>query len=272
MRVTAKNLQAAIERLDLAARPVCLHASLASFGHMAGGASTVVQAFLEANCTVLVPSFSWGFAVPPPAGERPARNGWNYAAFPGPQGGLHRIYEPGTDEIDVNMGAIPAAVVTHPRRIRGAHPLCSFSAVGPLAHPLVGNQRAGDVFAPLAALVQHQGVVLLIGVDLTKMTLLHLAEQQAGRVLFRRWANDGKGNPTPVDVGGCSDGFQKFDEVLAPLRRTETVGSSLWQAFPAARALDLATAAIRENPWITHCGARDCERCNDAVQGGPVLE
>lgn len=28
-------------------------------------------------------------------------------------------------------------------------------------------------------------------------------------------------------------------------------------------------AAIRADPQITHCGNPDCERCNDALLGGP---
>jgi aminoglycoside N3'-acetyltransferase len=86
------------------------------------------------------------------------------------------------------MGAIAAAVVQMPGRSRGNHPICSFAAVGPHAQSLVAHQSPLAVNAPLAALADCSGYVVLMGVGLNCMTLLHLAEQQAGRNLFRHWA------------------------------------------------------------------------------------
>ncbi len=54
--------------------------------------------------------------------------------------------------------------------------------------------------------------------------------------------------------------------------RTAVVGRSVWRVFEAREALRLAAAAIRADPRITHCGAAVCERCDDAVAGGPVLK
>jgi len=48
------------------------------------------------------------------------------------------------------------------------------------------------------------------------------------------------------------------------------VGQSLWRVFPAKHALAIAAEAIRREPLITHCG-QACERCDDAVLGGPLL-
>jgi aminoglycoside 3-N-acetyltransferase len=64
--VTRRDIQEGIRSLRLCERPVCLHSSLSSFGNVEGGAVTVVEAFLQEGCTLLVPSFSWSFAVPPP--------------------------------------------------------------------------------------------------------------------------------------------------------------------------------------------------------------
>lgn len=35
---------------------------------------------------------------------------------------------------------------------------------------------------------------------------------------------------------------------------------------------DICSRLIIENPKITHCGDLACERCNDAVLGGPVID
>jgi aminoglycoside 3-N-acetyltransferase len=45
-----------------------------------------------------------------------------------------------------------------------------------------------DVFGPLRALRERDGWVVLAGVGLTSMTLLHVAEIEAGRKPFIRWS------------------------------------------------------------------------------------
>lgn len=270
MNLTAADIRNAVRTVSMSARPVCLHASLRSFGWVEGGAQAVVSAFLAEGCTVMVPTFSWGFAVPPPASDRPARNAWDYDEFPGPTAGLGRVYGPTCNEIDKEMGAVAAAVLLRPGRWRGDHPLSSFSAVGPLAEVLISAQRPWDVWAPLRALVEADGSVVLMGVGLDTVTLVHLAEQVAGRNPFVRWANGPDGGPMGVQVGGCSRGFDQFQSVLRLLTRFCHVGQSPWQVLPARQAVQRAAAAIRESPGITHCGASNCGRCRDAVLGGPV--
>jgi aminoglycoside 3-N-acetyltransferase len=269
--LTRERVRQGVRDLGLSGRPVCVHASLRSFGCVEGGAPTVVEGLLAEGCTVLVPSFSEDFGVPPPPDRRPARNGWDYRRFRGSTRGIGRVYTPETSEIEPGMGAIPAAVVNRPGRVRGNHPLCSFAAVGPLAATLPADQAPSRVYAPLARLAELGGAVILMGVGLDSLTLLHLAEQRAGRRSFRRWANGLDGQPMEVDCGGCSDGFPRLEPILAPLSSETRVGQSRWRAFPAQAALDAAAAAIRANPEITHCGDPACERCNDAVAGGPIL-
>jgi aminoglycoside N3'-acetyltransferase len=271
MTITKADVQQAIRALGLVERPVCIHASLRSFGWVEGGAQTILQPFLAARCTVLVPSFSWGFAVPPPPALQFPRNGWDYQAFAGSTVGVGRVYQPTTSEIDRDMGALAAAVVATPGRVRGNHPICSFTALGPLANELIDDQRPDDVYAPLAALAQLGGDVLLIGVGLDSLTLLHLAEKVAGRTVFRRWANDATGAPIAVEAGGCSDGFPRLAPILKPLIQTTSVGQSVWMRLPAQQTITMAATAIRAEPMITHCDNPHCDRCRDAVAGGPRL-
>jgi aminoglycoside N3'-acetyltransferase len=272
MATTVQEIQQAIQHLGLSGRALCQHASLRSFGWVEGGASAVLQRFLAEKCTVLVPTFSWNaFSVPAPVGMRPERNGYDYAVPRPPSPGMNRIYTPQTQEIDLDMGAIPAAVVAFPQRVRGNHPLCSFSAIGPQAKELVAGQEPLHVFAPLEALAATQGWVLLMGVGLESMTLIHLAEQKAGRRLFRRWANGLDRQPMEVEVGGCSYGFEQLTPLLASIEKRLEVGQSLWRAFAAKDILEIARQAIQHNPSITHCSEEACWRCQDAIAGGPLL-
>jgi aminoglycoside 3-N-acetyltransferase len=269
--VTQSDIQSAIRILSLSGQAVCIHSSLRSFGQVTGGAQCVVQAFLDEDCTLLVPAHSYDFAVAPPLELQVPRNGWDYNYHYGPRAEEGKVYTPATKEIDRDMGAIPAAVLNHPASVRGDHPLNSFAAVGPLAGQLIVGQRPLDVFAPLQALVEAAGYVLLMGVGLDSMTLLHLAEQRAGRVPFRRWAYDRAGTPQMVEAGSCSDGFEQLAPILQPWQQDIVVGKSQWHLFPAAQTLQTAAAAIRDHPQITHCGRPDCERCHDAMLGGPIL-
>jgi aminoglycoside N3'-acetyltransferase len=269
--VTVEDIRHATRAAGLSEQPLCVHASLRSFGWVEGGAEAIVHGLLEEECTVLVPTFSLTFSISPPPGLRPLRNAWDYDQPVSGLLGEGRAYSPATNEMSGWLGVIPSTVMAMEGRVRGNHPLNSFSAVGPLAHDLIDRQAPEDVYAPFERLVELGGSVVLMGVGLTSMTLIHLAERRAGRTLFRRWANDAGGAAMMVEVGSCSTGFDRFDPIVAPFERRATVGKSLWRIFPARPTLEAATRAIRDDPSITHCGKEEC-RCNDAVLGGPILD
>src|SRR5688572_1045245 len=272
MSVQIDEIRAAVRAVDAAGRPIVVHASLRSFGHVHGGANTVVEGLLAERCTVLVPTFSQAYAVVPLPHERPARNGYDYARLPPAMPGTDRVFTVDSTEIDRDsMGAVPAAVLERPERQRGSHPLNSFSAIGPLAEDLIAGQALLDVYAPLRRLAELDGIVILMGVGLDRLSLLHLAEQRAGRRMFRRWANGPDGRPIEVERGGCSAGFVRFDPILRPFVKETQVGESRWQIYPAREALQAATAAIRQHPEITRCADPSCYRCEDAILGGPLL-
>lgn len=269
--VTGADVQQAIRKLGLQDTPLCVHSSLRSFGRVAGGATTVIDGLLAEGCTVLAPSFTSYFAIAQPANMRPQRNGWDYSVnWALPQSTRLR-YTPESTVIDSDMGAIPAALVSSDGRQRGNHPFNSFVALGASARELVQDQQPLDVYAPLRALAAPRGYVVLMGVGLDRMTALHLAEQNAGRTLFRRWADDPNGRPMMAEIGSCSNGFPNLDATLTPLERQIIVGQSLWRVFLLRDALEVAEHAMRENPAITHCDDPDCQRCNDAIAGGPIL-
>lgn len=252
-------------------KPVCLHTSLRSFGTPRAQADHLIEVFLDAGATVMAPTFTHGmFGVRPPPHLRPPRNGSDYDRPDMNDAGRDRVFDPSSNEVDESLGTLPRVLLRRPGRIRGNHPISSFTAIGPLASQLITGQHGQDVFAPLARLGKLDGIVLLIGVGLTRMTLLHLAEKRSGRVLFRRWANGPDGEPVMVEAGGCSEGFGNFEPALAAVRREVQVRESRWQVFPARSTLNLATHAIRINQRITHCG-QACLRCDDAVAGGPLL-
>ena len=149
MFVGFDDIRAGVRALGVAGQPVCLHASLRSFGIVKGGADAVLDAFLAEGCTVMAPSFSAGYgipgySIPPPMHLRPKRNGTDYRNFSERMGGIGRIYTPDTNDIEPGLGAVPKAVIDRAGRVRAAHALNSFAAIGPQASILIADQKRGD--------------------------------------------------------------------------------------------------------------------------------
>ncbi|MER7348070.1 AAC(3) family N-acetyltransferase [Streptomyces aurantiacus] len=277
MTITAEQLVATIDELALAQRPVMVHASLRSFGEpVDGGPDAVLDALLSRGCTILVPAFTEPqFAVVPPATMRPARNGIDYTALPGKvatpsEADACYTYTVDCRVINSRMGALPARLLARGDARRGRHPLNSFAAVGPQAAELVAAQTPTDVYGPVRTLADANGAILLLGVDLNRMTALHLAEQSAGRRLPVRWARAADSRVIMVETGPCSEGFPRLEPWLRPLARTARVGGSRWSAYPAKETLTAAVAAMTADQNVTHCADPECLACRDSVAGGPI--
>jgi aminoglycoside 3-N-acetyltransferase len=235
----ADGLTSALDRLTLAGRPVMMHVSMRAFApRLAGGADRLIDALLEQGCTILVPAFTESlFAV-----DRLPGKAENDDRREGPAGyDLHRL---SPEVIDPEMGVFPTVVLARPEAQRGWHPLDSFAALGPSATHLLADQTPDDVYAPIRQLIDDGGNVLLVGVDLNRMTALHLAEQLAGRSLQRRVALTTGGSLT-VETGGSSESFPALWPSLAELTRTVTVSGATFRVLPARDAVHRAAQAIR---------------------------
>jgi aminoglycoside N3'-acetyltransferase len=272
LEVTAETIRKGINHAGLSGRPVCVHSSLRSFGRIFGGASAVVDAFLAEGCTLVVPTFTYRFMISSKPGMRPTRNGMNYDNEGDSGTNASPVYSSELSEVHESMGKLPAAIAAGAGRVRGNHPTCSFSAVGPLAGPIIEGQGPTEVYAPMRKLMELDGSCVLMGVGLDRLTLLHYAEQVAGRNMLRRWANDSAGKPMMVEMGACSDGFERLRPALAGLLATIRVGSSVWTVVNADAAVRAAAAAIERDPSITSCNNSECERCRDMAAGGPILD
>ena len=269
--VDRETIARVLEESGLAARPLEIHAALSSFGVVEGGAEAIVDAVVGVGSTILVPTFT-DLMVDPPEHMRPSRNGWDYDDPPAAATGNGKVFDPAGDEVEARMGALARAVLADERRVRGDHPLCSFAAVGPRAHELIERQSPRRVFGPLERLAELDGAVVLIGVGLERATIVHLAEVQAGRAPFRRWANGPDGRAIAVDVGGCSRGFPRLEPALGDIVTRTRVGASEWRICDAAELVAAAAEIIRRDPEATRCDDPTCLRCPDAIAGGPLVE
>jgi aminoglycoside 3-N-acetyltransferase len=246
-----------LRKLDLdRARPVIAHGSLSSFGDVNGGADTVLGALLSVSNSVIMPAFTFKTMLIPEVG--PDKNAIRY----GSGKDLNRMAEFFTPDmpIDPLMGAIPEALRRHPKAHRSSHPILSF--VGSNADRVLEQQTLQEPLAPIHALREDEGWVILLGVDHTVNTSIHYGEFLAGRKRFVRWALTPNGVVECPGFPGCSNGFNAITPSLDQVIRRVQVGSSLVQALPIAALVETVLAMLRQDPLALLCEKPDCERCN----------
>ncbi|WP_394209319.1 AAC(3) family N-acetyltransferase [Enterovibrio calviensis] len=266
MTNTFFEVKSAIQTLSLNNKVLFVHASIRSLGKLDGGAMALLNAFLDAGCTVIVPAFNYDTLCLPPKGVDYQQNGhrgqWHFEPT--------EPFDVSSNHIEPSMGAFAAAVVNHPKRLRTDHPINSFAGVGPKAGAILAQQTDADVYGHYQGSEVKDAIVLSIGVTPKSLTPIHCAEQQAGRRLFRRWALTASRGEVEVCIGSCSNGFNQLEDALQPAATKIKVGLSDWTSYSLESLLENCTRAIIENPSITQCDI-DCPRCQDMVSGGLII-
>jgi aminoglycoside 3-N-acetyltransferase len=157
--------------------------------------------------------------------------------------------------------------------IRGDHPF-AVAARGPLAHEIAGAPFVLPPHAPdsgVSRVHDHDGWVLLLGVDHDADTTIHLAELLSG-VPYRRpkyvlVLEDGR--PKRIDYGendSCCRGFNMVGGWLLTrgFQREGKVGGG--RAI-LARSRDIVATVVeelRDDPTRFLCTRGTCEECDDA--------
>lgn len=269
--INKEEIKTVIKNLNLDGKCISIHGSFKSFNGQIKNPKTIIKAFLESGCTLLSPTFSYNYLLNPDNDNRPEHNDWDYSKTdPVLEKNINNIFTTKSRDIDRNMGIIPKIILDNSKSVRGYHPLDSLTALGPKAKEIASTQKPMDIFAPFRKLTELKGYILLMGVDLNRMTFLHYCEKEAGRNTFIRWANDENGNTIPVEIGECSEGFFNLAPYLENITRTLEVGTSKWKILPAKETLEIVTQLIKNNPEITKCSSTECQACIDAINGGPL--
>lgn len=236
---------------------VVVHSSLSSFGHVTGGAETVVGALMAVCNTIVMPAFTYQTMITPEAG--PELNGLNYgvaadnidAEFWHPNLKIHK-----------DIGIIAETLRKHPSTKRSTHPILSFIAVGKHAEEILAAQTYDDPLAPLGWVADHAGEVLMLGNTHATNTTIHLGELRAGRKYFTRWAL------TPEEIvtaswPGDSSGFTAIAPYIKNITKRTQIGAASVQCIPAKELVQTVEELIRKDPVALLCNAADCERCRD---------
>lgn len=234
-----------------------VHSSLSSFGHVVGGAKAVVDALLSVFGRVMAPTFTYKTMIVPEKG--PPGNGLDYLRG----ASANRMAQFWSQDMpaDPLMGVVPETLRKHRKAFRSSHPILSFSGVG--VDEILSVQELENPFAPLEKLAGEGGWVLLLGVDHSVNTTLHMAERLAGRKTFLRWALTRDGVRECPGFPACSNGFMELEGRLLPVTRSETIGSAAVRSLPAAEMAAIAAAAFEAQPRGYLCRRMDCGRCSE---------
>ncbi len=249
------EIKTGLSKLQLSKHLVVAHASLKAFGHIEGGAETMLNALLDSVRGIIMPTFTYKTMLNPEVG--PPRNGITY----GSETDLNKMAEPFHPDMpaDKMMGILPETLRRHPKAKRSLHPIQSF--VGIHADGVINSQRLYDPFAPLGALADQDGWVLLLGVDHTVNTSIHYAEKLAGRLQFIRWALLQDRVVECPGFPGDSEGFNVIAPSVEKYTRRVEIGNALVQAVHLKSLIKVVTDQIKENPFALLCQRQDCERC-----------
>ncbi|HHY97207.1 MAG TPA: AAC(3) family N-acetyltransferase [Firmicutes bacterium] len=221
-----------------------VHSSLSSFGYVAGGADTVIDAMLEAvgpEGTVLVPTLT---------GRR----------------------EDGPDDppiFDVRhspcwTGRIPSEFMKRPEARRSLHPTHSVSGIGPSVPDLIAGHEHSTTpcgkETPYYRLAQRGGYILLIGVGQGSNTTIHTAEELAGvpyhmqKVPTDTVIIDYDGNRHMERLylhdWGTPRRFERIDEELLNLgiMRMGKVGASTLRLIKSLPMIEFLVEKLRNDP------------------------
>ena len=252
---TVTSLANDLRRLGVAAGDTLLvHTSLSRLGWVAGGAVAVVDALASVvgvAGTLVMPTHTAALCDP---------SGWSNPPVPEAWWPTIRDQTPAFDTATTpswRMGAVAEAFRTRPAVLRSDHPLASFAACGPQAERIVERHPLEDTFGdggPLGRLYDLGAKILLLGVDHTNNTSLHLAEYRWGAPKLRTGSpvlRDGRRVWVEYDMRECeNDDFPKIGDAYVAAGgevRADRVGSGAAVLLPMRELVDFAETWMVEN-------------------------
>jgi len=254
------------EALNVRGNHVVVHASLASFGPIDGGARVVCEALVEAvgdGGTVVMPAFT------------------HTETLKAVTVGIGRTrpvaFHPDLS-VSAELGEIAESFRHLPGVLRSSHPTHSFAAWGRQAREVLSTQRDNNPLGPLKKLNVVQGQVLLLGETLPAVTAIYLAEERAslpylGRCTAVRVNAAGYDERVVLEnVPGCGSAFAKLEERIDPSKvRSAPMPHGSARKIPIRYLVNLAAKMLESDPRVFICDDAACASCaakREAVGGG----
>ncbi len=271
--VKKEDILSALEKAGLGrGDAVMVHCALSPFGHIEGGAETVVDAFLETvgeEGTIIMPAFTFSTI---------------YIEGMGPVVTKRRFFDKG-DTGQLRVGRVAKAFLERPGVKRSAHPSHSFAVAGKHAEQWAGAHRETDApcgrTTPLAKLPGHDGKIVWFGAELATTTFFHFLENEKDMPYLKTaicFARNAGGRTRIVTVPRSVPGHRDFycDDAEENSRiyrkliadgleiRRVPLGFGEVKAISAGQMHSLGIAALEDDPSVLLCDNRDCLFCVDA--------
>ena len=225
---------------------VLVHSALSSFGHVEGGADTVIDALLDAvgpAGTLLVPTLTGDEALS--SGNPPLFDPTNTRCW---------------------TGRIPETLRQRPNAVRSLHPTHSVAAIGLDADMLtrdhINSITPCDGLSPYGKLAQlANGTILLVGVTHQSNTTMHHVEELVGADYHIQH----KFAPARILVNGEETirhmllhayGISRHFDIMEPvllergIQRNGQVGKATLRLIHAGRMVAATSQALRANPRL----------------------
>ncbi|MEW5940030.1 MAG: AAC(3) family N-acetyltransferase [Chloroflexota bacterium] len=256
--ITRRELQAMFQSLPSRGQAVIAHGSYKALGAVDGGPATVIEALAQSAGALVMPAFTYDTMVTPLVG--PPNNAMDYSeeARQLDSNSGQTPFRPNLPA-DKDMGVLAETLRRRADAKRSLHPILSFAGVN--ADFALDRQTIFDPFAPIGALAEKNGWVLLIGVDHKVNTSIHYAEKLAGRKQFVRWALTSKRVVECPNFPGDSYGFDAIRDYLHNDADVIHLGGARVEAIPLNRLIDKVKMLIKQDPLALLCQRSDCARC-----------
>jgi aminoglycoside 3-N-acetyltransferase len=247
--VTKEDIKRGLQEIGLKRGDIVgVHSSLSSFGYVEGGADAVIDALLETvgeEGTVVMPTYSITERIEPTP-EEVSLGVTSKKKYP--------PYDPKTTPC--RTGKIPDTFWRRKEAVRGSNPTHSLAAIGPKANELIQGWNN---------LLELDGYILLLGVDLGCCSSMHLAEERVQlpqRILERLepperlkeirrryWHGTEK---IDIKFGVPYPDFAKMEEPCRKqgIMKITRIGEATIKLLRLSELINLYASALREKPDI----------------------
>ncbi len=247
-----------------------IHMATRSLGAIDGGLDLLIDTFVDHNCTIMAPAHSWNFLLNTENNNILFNNKfksfsereWNFQN--NKKYSSEDFFDVSYPKADKELGFFSSYLAQHPDRKRSNNPLGSFCAVGPKAEEIVWGEN--HFYQPLRKLVELNGKVVLIGVDIYRMTLIHSIKEKAGSQMLMRWVKSGDNELSWVAGGGCSAGFKKLKPYLYKLASETMLGAATVKIINSQEVEQVLLPILQQEASnFPACDDSSCKLCQEAL-------